>query len=156
MRVSKTGGTPASDLLTGISSATYGGTLSISNATSDSNVLIAGDTFTLFSARSQSGNFGVVSGSPSPGLAYSFNPVNGVLSVIAIASNPTNISFSVSGTTLSLTWPADHLGWIAQSNSITIGSPGFWHDIPGSQSGTNLDVTLNPAQAQVFYRLRHP
>jgi fibronectin-binding autotransporter adhesin len=156
MRISKNSGIPASDLITGISAANYGGTLSISNATSDATALVAGDSFTLFSATTHTGNFGIVSGSPAPALAYSFNPANGVLTVIATASNPTNITFSVSGSTLTLSWPADHLGWIAQSNSVSVASPTSWHDIPGSQSGTSLNITLNPALPEVFFRLRHP
>ncbi len=156
MRISKNGGVAASDAITGISTANYGGTLSVSNATSDATPLIAGDTFTLFSAAGHTGNFGVVSGSPSPALAYSFNPATGVLTVIPVATNPTNITFTVNGSTLKLAWPTDHKGWIAQSNSASVADPAAWVDVPGSQSGTTLNINISPAQAQVFFRLRHP
>jgi autotransporter-associated beta strand protein len=157
MRINKNSGVPNSDLLTGISAANYGGTLSVSNSTSDSTPLLAGDTFTLFSAATHSGNFGVVNGSPSPSLAYTFNPATGVLTVVSIASYPTNLTLVPSGGgSLTLSWPATHLYWIAQSNSVSIASPGNWHDIPGSQSGTSLLVAPGPGQPQVFYRLRHP
>ena len=156
LRISKTGGTPASDLITGISAVTYGGTLSVSNATADATPLVVGDSFTLFSAASHSGNFVGLAGSPGAGLGYRFNPATGVLSVVPVASNPTNIMFSVSGSTLALSWPTDHLGWLAQSNSVSVASPGSWFDIPGSQSVTSLNITLNPAQPEVFFRLRHP
>jgi autotransporter-associated beta strand protein len=155
MRISKTGGLPASDLITGIGTANYGGTLVITNATADATLLVAGDAFTLFSASVHNGNFGSIVGSPGPGLAYSFT--NGILSVVTgIAPNPTNITFSFSGNTLTLSWPSDHLGWFAQSNSVGVVSPGTWFDIPGSQSGTNLNISINPAQSPVFFRLRHP
>jgi autotransporter-associated beta strand protein len=156
LRISKTGGTPTSDLISGISAVTYGGTLSVSNATSDATALVAGDSFPLFSAATHSGNFSIIAGSPGSGLGYSFNPASGVLSVVPVANNPTNITFSVSGTTLALSWPADHLGWLVQSNSVSVASPGSWHDIPGSQSTTSLNITISSAQPQVFFRLRHP
>lgn len=160
LRINKTGGTPTSDLITGISTANYGGTLIISNATSDATPLVAGDSFTLFNAATPTGNFAGISGSPGAGLAYSFNPASGVLSVIVnnIANNPTNITFSVSGNTLSLSWPADHLGWIlqTQNNPLNVGISNNWVDVPGSASVTATNITINPATPTVFFRLRNP
>ncbi len=116
-----------------------------------------GDTFTLFSASAFTGNFANIAGSPGTGLAYSFNPANGVLSVVTgTASNPTNINYNASGSTLSLSWPSDHLGWYAQSNSVDVANSSAWFDIAGSQNGTSLNVTISPAHLKVFYRLRHP
>ncbi|MDB6112078.1 MAG: Autotransporter-associated beta strand repeat protein, partial [Pedosphaera sp.] len=82
----------------------------------------------------------------------------GSITVLAntIASYPTNITSSVNGNTLALNWPATHLGWLAQSNSVGLANPNLWFDIPGSQTATNLNITINPAQPNVFYRLRHP
>ncbi|MDR3457201.1 MAG: YDG domain-containing protein [Verrucomicrobiae bacterium] len=74
----------------------------------------------------------------------------------SIANYPTNISFNVSGNTLNLSWPATHLGWYAQSNSVDLVNSNFWFDVPNSQNGTSLIITINPAQPNVFYRLRHP
>jgi autotransporter-associated beta strand protein len=83
---------------------------------------------------------------------------SGSLTVLgaSTASNPTNLTFTVSGSTLSLSWPGDHLGWIAQSNRVSVASPASWFDIAGSQSVTNLTVTINPSLTNVFFRLRHP
>jgi autotransporter-associated beta strand protein len=156
MRINKNGGSPTSDLVTGITTASYGGALVVTNTTSDSTALVAGDTFTLFTAAASSGNFSSIVGSPGTGLAYSFNPANGVLSVVTVAPNPTNITFSVTGSTLMLSWPGDHLGWYAQSNSVNVVNGAAWFDIPGSQSVTNLNLSISPAQPQVFFRLRHP
>ncbi len=115
----------------------------------------SGDAFTLFTATSHSGNFASIAGSPGSGLHYSF--ANGVLSVLSnVASNPTNITFSVSGRTLALSWAADHLGWYAQSNSGSVAITSSWFDIPGSQSGTTLNIPVNPVQPAVYYRLRYP
>ena len=43
--------------------------------------------------------------------------------VVGVATNPTNITSTVSGNVLSLTWPADHIGWHlqVQTNSLTAG-----------------------------------
>ena len=135
---------------------TYGGTLAVTNV---AGTLTNGATFTLFSAGTATGNFASIAGTPGTGLAYSFNPTNGVLSVVAgMASNPTNITASVSGTALTLSWPADHLGWIlqAQTNSLTTGLTGNWADVGGSAASTTNNIIIDPAQGTVFYRLRHP
>ena len=42
------------------------------------------------------------------------------------------------------------------STSLIVANPNFWFDIPGSQTVTNLNISINPAQLNVFYRLRHP
>jgi len=155
LRISKTGGVPASDLISGIATANYGGTLVVSNATADGTPLVAGDSFPLFSASVHNGNFATIVGSPGTGLSYSF--ANGILTVVnGTASNPINMTFGVSGNALTLSWPADHLGWFAQSNSVSVVSPGTWFDIPGSDSVTTLSLPMNAARTNVFYRLRHP
>ena len=157
MRIDKTGGSRAQDQIVVSGNISYGGILTVTNITSDANVLTTSDTFQLFNVTGpHSGNFGIIAGSPGTGLGYSFNPVTGVLSVVAVASNPTSITFSVSGSTLSLSWPSDHLGWYAQSNSVSVANSGAWQDIPGSQNETSLNITISPAQPEVFFRLRHP
>jgi fibronectin-binding autotransporter adhesin len=81
-----------------------------------------------------------------------------VPSAIVTANNPTNITVSVSGQTLSLSWPADHLGWIlqVQTNNLITGLGTNWVDVPGSGSSTSAVITINPTNPSVFYRLRHP
>jgi autotransporter-associated beta strand protein len=153
-RVSKTGGILTNDLVTGIASATYGGTLVVSNATTDATPLQVGDTFTLFSASSHHGNFTNILGSAGPGLAYSFT--NGVLSVVqGYATNPTNITVTASGGTLNLSWPADHSGWILQEETNTL-SPSNWFDVPGSGAITSTNIVVDPAVPAAFFRLRSP
>jgi hypothetical protein len=82
----------------------------------------------------------------------------GSLLVQPIATNPTNITYGVSGNTLSLTWPGTHLGWILQqqTNSLSIGVSTNWVDVAGSDSATNATITINPANPTVFFRLRKP
>lgn len=100
--------------------------------------------------------------SQTPGVysAASSSPLIAGIGAIRVASpvapNPTNMTFSVSGGTLALTWPGSHLGWYAQSNSVDIAGSNLWFDIPGSQSVTNLNIAINPALQKVFFRLRRP
>jgi fibronectin-binding autotransporter adhesin len=156
-RIRKVSGAPESDSLAGISTANYSGTLTVSNLTTEP--LVIGDSFQLFSASGASGNFAAIVGSPGVGLAYQFTPASGLLSIVeGTATNPTNISYSFSSGTLTLTWPADHLGWILQSqtNSLNVGISNNWVDIPGSGSSTQAVIPVNPANPAVFYRLRMP
>ena len=134
---------------------TYGGVLNIV----PSGSFTAGQQFQLFrgAGATNTGNFARITGSAGTGLGFSFT--NGVLSVVAtMATNPTNITFSVTGNTLSLTWPADHLGWIlqAQTNSLTTGISTNWVDVAGSGNSTSATITINPATPTAFYRLRTP
>src|SRR6185312_10296398 len=83
MRISKTGGTPAQDQVVVSGNIAYGGTLVVTNVTSDATPLTTSDTFQLFGVTgTPSGNFSSIIGSPGSGLAYSFNPASGVLSVV--------------------------------------------------------------------------
>jgi autotransporter-associated beta strand protein len=154
-RVSKNASVLSSDLITGLTTANYGGTLFVSDVTSDGTPLAPGDAFTLFSATTHSGSFAnIVNLSPN-GASYTF--ANGILTVASInpSTNPTNITFRVSGSTLTISWPADHLGWYLQSNSVSLPAR-VWFDIPGSQNGTSMIITINPAQPLTYFRLRYP
>ncbi len=165
MRISVTGNSPQQDQIIVSGNIIYGGVLTVTIITSDPTVLTNGNTFQLFSVSgtSHAGNFSSIAGSPGAGLGYSFDPTNGVLSVITqtIAPNPTPILFSVSGNTLTLSWAGDHLGWIlqAQTNSLNTGltqGAGGWFDISGSGSATTSIITMNSTNPAVFYRLRRP
>jgi len=81
-----------------------------------------------------------------------------VIGSFTTASYPTNITFSVSGSTLSLSWPATHLGWILQNqtNSIATGLSTNWLDVPGTATVTSTNITVSPIIPTAFYRLRHP
>jgi fibronectin-binding autotransporter adhesin len=149
-------GSGASDQVTGLASVNYGGALVVSNL---SGTLSVGDHFHVFTASATSGNFTSVAGSAGIGLFWSFDPVTGDVTVVnGPATNPTDIQFSVSGSTLSLSWPSDHLGWILQSqtNSLGAGLSTNWTDVTGSASVTSTNLTISPANPAVFYRLRLP
>ncbi len=69
------------------------------------------------------------------------------------ADNPTNITASVSSNTLTIAWPADHIGWILQAQTNGL-STGQWFDLPGSDVVNAVVIPINPANTSVFYRLR--
>jgi 4-phytase/acid phosphatase len=71
------------------------------------------------------------------------------------ADNPTNITASVSGKTLTIASPADHLGWILQAQTNGL-STGQWFDLPGSDAVNEVVIPISPANTSVFYRLRQP
>jgi hypothetical protein len=98
-----------------------------------------------------------VTGNGAAGSAsLQINANGGLDLVVTVATNPTNINYHLNGSDLTLTWPGDHLGWIAQSNAADIANANDWQDIPNSQSATNLVIPMNPQTTNVFYRLRSP
>jgi len=143
-------------VVAGVLTNTGTGTLTVSNLGPG---LAVGDTFTLFSQPLSNGNALTII-APA-GVTFTNNlAMNGSIQVLSapsiIAPNPTNITFRVNGNMLILTWPADHLGWIAQSNSVGLANANFWFDIAGSESATSLTNSINHNLANLFYRLRHP
>jgi autotransporter-associated beta strand protein len=105
LRVGKTASVLTSDSINA-SAVNYGGTLTVNNIGTDA--LAPGDSFNIFSAGTPVGNFTSVLGSPGFGLGYQFNPATGVLSVISGGppTTPTKVTFSVSGSTFNISWPA--------------------------------------------------
>jgi autotransporter-associated beta strand protein len=148
------------DLVIVNGNVTYNGTLFATNL---AGTITTSDTFQIFNASgSKAGSFTNIIGSPGAGLAWTFNPPAGTLGVVqSVATNPTNIIFSVSGNTLNLSWPADHTGWIlqVQTNSLATGlqtNSGAWFNVPGSAGVDSTNFTINPANGSVFYRLISP
>lgn len=95
----------SSSKVTGLTSVTYGGTL-VPNIVS--GTFTAGQTFTIFSAASESGSFSSIAGSPGAGLSWLFTPSTGVLSVVGgspvIPNVPPRItSVSISGGNVTIT-----------------------------------------------------
>jgi hypothetical protein len=75
-----------------------------------------------------------------------------------VNTNPTNITFAVSGGNLTLSWPADHIGWQlqAQTNTVAVGLSSNWSNVAGSTTVDQMTVPVNPANGTVFYRLVYP
>jgi hypothetical protein len=74
---------------------------------------------------------------------------------------PPTLTNSVSGTTLTLTWPADHLGYrlLLQTNNLAQGvssNPGDWGTVPGSTSTTTTNLPIINATLDEYYQLVYP
>jgi autotransporter-associated beta strand protein len=139
---------------------TYGGTLAVSNL---GGPLHLGDSFQLFYTGGTAGNFAGITGSPGAGLAYSFNPTSGVLSVVA-ASAVSSLKFTgppvISGTSLSISATNSGGGTIYLLTSTNLSTPvGLWtpvwtNSLSGSSSfTTNLPNAVSAGAAQQFYIL---
>lgn len=144
------------------STLTVGGTLNVSLLGSS---FAAGDTFQLYSA--PAGLTVALTATNLPALPGGLgwdttNLANGVLRLIAMVNtNPTNITASITGHTLNLSWPADHTGWrlLVQTNAPGAGlnpNPNAWFAMPGSTNVNNESIAIDPTQGNVFYRLVYP
>ncbi len=92
--------------------------------------------------------------------AADYSVANEIAIKRSTANYATNITFSVSGggTTLNLTWPETHLGWMVQhqSNPLSVGLSNNWVDLPATAASTSYSTTINPAAPTEFFRLRSP
>jgi autotransporter-associated beta strand protein len=116
--------------------------------------LQAGDTFTLFNNPLVNGAAMTVTGGNM--IWTNKLAVDGSIAVLyPVATTPTNINFALSGNTLTLSWPPNHLTWSLQSNIVSVVSTN-WFPVPNSATNTQYLVTINPARSNVFYRLVAP
>lgn len=162
MELSRDAGSPASDRVVGLTGVSYGGSLVLTNV-GDSPFQVD-DAFVLFNATpgTYSGAFTNI----AVPVGYTFDTtrlaVDGSVKVTGIPgtipNTPTNISHSLAGDQLTISWPSDYAGCILQSqtNALSIGLSGNWVDVPNSANGTSVTLTVDPANGSVFFRLRHP
>ena len=146
----------SSDLVSGLTTVAYGGTLTLTNL---AGTISASNTFKLFSADAYPGAFSTLTpASPGDGLAWNTNTLasDGTLRVVSIA--PVTIISTVSGSLVTLSWPTDQVGWRlqAQTNSLSVGVGTNWFDVPASTATNQLTFPLDPTAGSVFYRLVWP
>jgi len=162
MEISKAAATNAT--IAGIGTLTYGGTLAITNA---GGTLTTSDAFPLFSAAVYAGSFAAIRpASPGPGLVWNTNTLttDGTLRIAVgslVNTNPTNITTSVKGNALTLSWPADHTGWrlLVQTNGLSAGLSGNtnnWATVPGATATNAITITINSTNPAEFYRMVYP
>jgi len=120
--------------------------------------LVDGDAFKLFQAGSINASFASVSlPALSAGLGWNIANLNsGVISIVP--TNSTNLVWSLSGTNILVSWPADYTGWRLQmqTNSMGGGLGTNWIDVPGSTATNMMTLPVDPAIGNVFYRLIYP
>ena len=144
--------------VSGILANSGAGTVTVTNLVG-APALAAGDSFKLFSKAVSNGAALTVIGG---GVNWTNKlAVDGSIAVLSlpnnVATNPTNITFSVANNVVTLTWPADHLGWYlqVQTNSLSSGLGTNWVFVPNSSNVTTTNFTVNPANGSVFYRLKN-
>jgi hypothetical protein len=83
---------------------------------------------------------------PDSSISGSASPAQPAASILNVTLNQN---------TLQLDWPADHIGWILQTQT----NPGInsqWFPVIGSSATNHLELTLDRANASVFFRLVAP
>ncbi len=147
-------------VITVAGAVTRNGTCSIAISNS---LLNSGSVYPLvkYGSLAGGGNF-VLSSVPSGVTASLTNDTSNVWIALKVSvgnnvnTNPTNITSTVSGSVLSLSWPSDHLGWTLQTNSVGVTVANQWFPIPGSASVTSTNLTISPSNTNVFFRLVYP
>jgi autotransporter-associated beta strand protein len=76
-----------------------------------------------------------------------------VNSAVTIPTTPTNITFSVSGGNLNLSWPSNYLGWSLQTQTNILSTN--WITIPGCESITATNFPLGATNRAKFYRMHY-
>jgi autotransporter-associated beta strand protein len=138
----------------------FGGTLVVTNV---GTKLQAGDTFQLFSGPGAGVFLSVtLPTNDASGATYTWEDdtlTTGSIKVLTVtggvATNPTNITTSVSGTNLTLTWPVDHTGWLLQAQTNSLTGPN-WFTIPASSGTNQFSIPIDPANKSMFFRLLLP
>jgi fibronectin-binding autotransporter adhesin len=149
-----------SDKLAAPGFAGSGATLTVTNVGPD---LETGDTFHLFSTNVTAfTTVNLPAKSASGAVSYTWQnniAVDGSIKVLSGAPNltPTNLVASVNSGQLTLSWPANHIGWTlqVQTNTIAVGLSTNWTDVPGSTTVDSITVPVGTTNGAVFYRLTY-
>ena len=129
---------------------TGGGTLTATNL---GPALQLGNRFHFFN--SGVSGFGTVNLPPlTNNLAWANQiAVDGSIKVVpAVSTVPTNITMQVSQHSVSLSWPADHIGWRLQSQTNSIAGTN-WLDVFGSDQTNLYYFIIDPTTPGVYFRL---
>jgi autotransporter-associated beta strand protein len=155
MKLIKMAGVSASDQVLGVTSMTYGGTLVLTNL---AGTLATNDSFRLFVAGSYHGAFAnVVSETPGQIVTWDLSQlaVSGTVKVATVAPSQVTITSVVSGTNLTLSWPAGQTGANLQEqiNPLTVGLSTNWVTVPGSSTTNQMTFPIVSTNGTVFFRL---
>jgi hypothetical protein len=155
---------------------TNGGVIVITNV--GATPFAIGQVFKLFGTQPSDGVFGpslftlnttnsypvIVPAQPASGMAWDLSQVifDGIISItngpVILPTTPTNITTSVAGNVLTLSWPSDYTGWLlqVQTNSRSSGLGTNWFTVPGSSSTNSVSITNDLANPCVFFRMAYP
>jgi uncharacterized protein YjdB len=85
--------------------------------------------------------------------------VAGSIVTVTNLLSPPFLSFAPNdGSSMALSWPGDHRGWLlqVQTNSLNAGLGTNWYTVQGSDTTNQMVIFPNPANGSVFYRLVLP
>ena len=86
--------------------------------------------------------------------------IDGSIAVLGslVNTNPAPLASVVSGNTLTLSWPADHVGWQlqVQTNSLGVGLGTNWVNVGQTSTTNQIAIPINPGNGAVFFRLVYP
>jgi len=154
MELDRINGVTTNDMLVA-NSISASGALTVNNI---GPTIFNGSVFRLFSIP--------VSGFSSVTLpaGYGWNnklSVDGTIELVSggvVNTNPPVVTSISTGGTLTLNWPASHIGWSlqVQTNTLAVGISTNWVLVPGSATTNTATVNISPAAPAVFYRLTYP
>jgi autotransporter-associated beta strand protein len=149
---------PTSDkvVVSGVLTNAGAGTVTVTNL---GPALAQNDTFTLFSQPVLNGGALRITGGGSSVTWTNKLAIDGTIAVLSVVpTTPTNITFSVSGGSILLSWPANYIGWTleGQTNAPGIGITTNWFRIPNSSTVNQVSIPIGPANGTVFFRLVYP
>jgi autotransporter-associated beta strand protein len=143
------------DSITGLTSATFGGTLKVVNLAGS---LVAGDTYQLFITNNAGGTFGGAFDTldlpaSSDGSTWDTSALvtDGVIK-LALA-RPT-IAVLNNGSSLTFSWTGSYV-LMAQTNSTSVGLSTNWYDYPGGNV-SGVTAPIDVTKGTVFFGLRQP
>ena len=149
---------PASDqiVVSGALNNSGTGTVTVTNL---GPALAKNDSFTLFSKPLTNGGAMTVTGG-GVGITWTNKlAIDGSISVLSVASTtPTNLSYSISGGNIVLSWPTGYTGWTieAQTNAPGKGLTTNWVRIPISSGVNQLTIPIAQTNGSVFFRMVLP
>jgi autotransporter-associated beta strand protein len=150
------GSAPKADQLVVAGSIVTSGILTVTNL---GTALQAGDSFPLFNV-AVTGFAAVNLPELTSGLIWQNDlAMNGSLTVVPeISTTPVDIAAQFGVAEMTLSWPADHIGWRlqAQTNVAGLGMSGDWFDVPGATQTNEIILPVDTSAGSVFYRLIYP
>lgn len=79
------------------------------------------------------------------------------VSATPVPSIGSNLSAAFISSKITVSWPSAYAGWILQTNTIGLGNPAAWGDVPESLTNSQMTFpTGGPNAPAEFFRLRHP
>ncbi len=161
LAIDRTSGTATYGQVAGLTSVVFGGTLTV---TSVGGTFQNGDTFTLFNAGSYTGNF-TANNLPAlgSGLAWNWNPADGVLSVVNAGAIPPSItgSSTITGGNFQMTFtgPSGSGYSVRASTDLTLAPVTSW-PVVGTGTFSEAPVIWQDINAtnysKRFYRITIP